>query len=289
MEKAKRASKSESYSSDQAEIIWAAAARMQADAEAKLLGEESPPRPLLEEFEIDAAHSTFNQDELKEIADDAGINPDFVELVLLQNKLDQVSPSEEENPLISRLVGFVDNGHVNSETILDYSINEVNSAIQRVFPSNQYALQLVDVIGDGQPGDTILKFKTPPGSASFGRISQIFVTLHPLAENKCQIKFRAEQIYSPRSKGQLMLSIFVGAGISWWPIPAMLGDYGSLAIGLACATTFFAGFLGLLAVTRWDNRKSIRQGKEILEEILQAIRADVKTKGMYASTIKEPI
>ncbi len=301
MERTRKQRKSEdNYSQDDAEAIWSIAAKLQSEAQERL---EERSKVISTRYEEDDKSSPlgFEENEVRSIAEEAGISAEFVDLALMKSRTEKLMTTRSSTrSWLSRLVSLDRNAAEKSLTI-DLPIDKVYDAMRRVFPSTEFGLHLADVIGDGSPGDTILGFSVPgvwtaTGVHSFGYrmshtdVKSIFASLHPISENQCQVSLRAEhkthteKAYFFLSLG---LSIFI-AGLISLPISFEILNFGGLqAVGLWAATTAIFNWIGLKGFRRvhlWGLKKT----KEAMLDLLKAVKVDAITDGSFSAPPLRP-
>lgn len=235
---------------------------------------------------------------------EAGIGAEFVQVAIAEIEGEsavQPPPSSWVSRAAGRLLGHPPRV-IEAARTLPASPQEVYAAMQRIFPNPPFGLVLRDTLGTDLFTDGVLVFETDITTAKtkfelqleFGDIKRILTTIRPASDraDACDVTLRAPV-------GRLGLNVVVGGGFTG------AGAGGGLAAGAAAAPEFItllgigAGLTSLftavaaiatgaaagglvLAAYRGLYRWGMRQGRQGLENLLQALTVDIRTQGAFA-------
>ena len=302
-----RASAETDISQEDAEFIWRDAAKLQAEAARKLEERSVEIAEGLDEHESDGASSFgFRIDEIRTVAEAAGISREFVELAILRLNSRKASgeTDELEGGWAERLLNHNDRS-IEVSRVIKAQTDEVYEAMKRVFVSPKYNLELVDVVGEGDD-DRILVFGLPSmysaqtsmGYTSFSMkmahagLKKVFVSIHPMGTNSCQVTVRAD-LAKPRRSHAIASGILLGVLAPLLAIlPAAILAKTGLVTGFPLVVAYLisafllgsAELAGLRALFRW----SVGKGEEGLTDLLKVVDTDARMKGDFRGSTAWP-
>ncbi len=287
------------FSRDEAQEIWSEASKLQAEA-ARHLQERSSGIADLQAEEKEASgilHVGLSPDEIRQIGEEAGIAAEFVDLAIAKQKATAAAETFSPGPTgdwAGKLLGYPARSLDVSRT-MGSSASETLEAMKRIFPSKRYGLELVDVYGDGTSEDSLLVFKVPRAystsmagssynsfamSMAYSDVNRLYVSIHALSENSCQVTTRMDL---DRSKRRNAWASILMSGVLAVAFAAMVGAFDSasmIPVILALLPLFFFGGLQLYKpLYRW----SVGKGVRAVENLLQVVDTDAKTGGGFSS------
>jgi hypothetical protein len=284
-----------------AEQVWKIASRLQAEAARRL---EARSKQIAQNVEPaqKSYGSGFSLDEVKAIAEEAGIEAVFVEQALREIAAAGLRPvplSDQQEAWASRFLG-TDQERLTVTRTIPAPVEEVLEAMKRVFPRHPYDLKLVEIIGDPQHlKDTTLVFEVPQLQAmvtdtggytafsyhmSISDLKQLFVSMHPLNDHQTEVTLQIDMAYGKGRNlkfGAWFTGIIAGIG-------GIVGGLVGLKTGDAVTPMVLGGLSGTLGtgwLSYWGYRVAyhwgLRKGREALEELLRALDVDARTQGAF--------
>lgn len=291
----------EEYTPEEAQDIWREASFLQAEA-AEQLEERSRGLARLQAEEDEASgvrRIGLTPSEVRHIGEEAGISREFVDLAIAKLKSAAAAEGGDKNSVewAEEILGYHERSLEVSRT-MSSSADKVFDAMKRILPGPRYGLELVDVFGDGSLEDTILVFKIPsiytvsasgtsytPFSMSmaYSDVNRLYVSVHSLAENSCQVTMRMDLNRSKRRNAiaaTAMSSIF--AVFLATAATALSGFSSFTALApiwlVTLAIVFYFGIKAYQPLYRWSTRK----GVNAVEELLKIVDVDAKTSGSFS-------
>ncbi len=283
----------------QAERIWRRAAELQAAA-----AERQEKRVRLAAAGAEPVDTEGVQvSDVRAAAIEAGIGEEYLQLALAETEADAaIRPGHggRMDRLAERFLGDPPDAVEVGRTIAA-TPEAVYEAMQRLFPNPPFGLSLIDTRGRDTFIDGVLVFahdaSLAPGSGftselNLGDVKQIFITLRAGAEaGTCDIVLRAPLT---RRRLNLMLgsvltgatgsvSGLLGAGAGSI-LAAALGIFGGAAAAVVLAPAIGAGALGVSGGVfgyRRMYRWGMRQARNALESLAQALVVDARTRGAF--------
>lgn len=282
-----------------AEEVWRIAARLQADAARRL---EERSRSIADSPTVDADSHRFTLSEVKAIGDEAGIDSQYIELALRKQAADQHVPkavSGEMSDTAGRFLATPEE-HLSVTRMIRAGKQQVLDAMQRVFPSDPYHLQLLEVIGDEKAlADSTMIFKVPQVEMavstsginvfayhmSIADLNRMTVTLHSIDEERTEVSIQLDLKYGKWRNFKVGAGLTAVGGV----VAALLGlaaSTGKLALGLVgvIGTTVATGLtLGaaIYFLYRWTFRNGLTKGQREITDLLAHIDVTARTGGGF--------
>lgn len=285
-----------------AELIWKTAARLQADA-ARRLDERSKNIASSGNTEKTIGNS-LSLHEVQSIAEEAGINTEYVALALKEIEAQKLHPkavTDRQMKWANRLLG-TDANELSISRVIQATPEQVMESLKRILPTAPYNLKLLDVIGDTENlQNAMLVFEVPTFDMGMGGedvfssfkynmsipdLNRLMVSLHALGENQTEISFRADMRHGKARNlkwGGWITGILGGlGGLIGGAMGRKTGDVVSGSVLGTFLGTLFSGWL-----YRWAYRSGLSKSEEELGKLLSAISVDARTSGAF-STPKSP-
>ncbi|MCI0435871.1 MAG: hypothetical protein L0271_19845 [Gemmatimonadetes bacterium] len=282
---------------EQAERVWRRAAELQAAA-----AERVEERMRLAAGRTEAAPGDgLRLSDVRDAAVEAGIADEFVQLALAEADADAtIRPGHggRMDRLAERFLGHPPDAVEISRTILA-AVETVYESMQRTFPNPPFGLSLVDTRGADLFVDGVLVFASAASLDSgfhwelnLGDVKQIFVMLRRGADaGSSELVLRA-----PLTRRRLNL----GLGSTFTAMTGSGGAVAGGAVGSVIATGVGAGAIATIAAIlapavylgavgaavgvygyRRAYRWGMKQARNALESLAQAIAVDVRTQGAF--------
>ena len=297
----------ETISEAEAQRVWQAAARLQAeaarrlDARSKVLAEEHRAAP------VEAA--AFTRAEVAEIAQAAGIDPSYVELAWREVEAEHARATTVSDARHDRASAFLgtDAERLTVTRTFRADPEDVLAAMERVFTADPYRLKLAEVLGDSDAlTDSVLVFDVPQVDAmssvsggytafsyamTIADLTRAVVTLHPLGDGRTEATM-AVDLRHGKARNFTVGAWLTGLGAT---VAALVGGVAGLALGDGGAGAVLGagiagsggGGLSWLAY-RAAYRAGLRKGKGALEDLLKAVDVNLRTGGAFAPTPSPP-
>ncbi len=272
-------------SSAAASALWQRAAQLQAQA-AHRLEEQAKER-----LGTDSTEG-LSLTQIKQIASESGIDPDFVQSAFTEALA--APPSPARSPQWERLATYLlgtQQQILEVSQLIPAAPEVVYPMLQQVFSSAAYGLTFYDTLGE------TLVFDVPPlatqgysyESLSYYMttvdIKQLFVTIQPVGIDCCEIKIQG---YLQRGRWMNTLGCGSVGGISAGIGGGIGALIGTKALALGGALLAFPGLVGaglLGAGALWGYRaayhQGITKGEETLAKLLRIVAAQIRTKGAF--------
>ncbi|NNC65996.1 MAG: hypothetical protein HKN84_14525 [Gammaproteobacteria bacterium] len=294
-----------SFDPETAEQIWHIAARLQAEAARRL---DDRSRAIAASPGSGVAYQGFTLSEVKMIGDEAGIDPQFIELALRQHAAQAHAPkavSGRMSDAAGRFLGTPED-RVTVTRVIRAGKEKVLEAMERIFPKEPFNLQLLEVIGDDQNlADSTLIFKVPQveqaltGAGlnmfayrmSIADLNRMTVTFHSIDEERTEVSVQLDLKYGKWRNLKLGASLagasglfagFIGFAIAMKK--TALGILGATGIGLTAALV-----LGLISYFgfRLAYRSGLRKGRNEMEDLLALLDVNTRTGGGFGAKAQE--
>ncbi|MBT8401116.1 MAG: hypothetical protein KJO98_11615 [Rhodothermia bacterium] len=293
-----RAAKKSTFDIDEAQEIWRIAARLQAEAAQRL---ENRSKALADPSDRGSQDHKFSVGELTAIAEEAGIDAEFVQVALEEREAQRYSSvtlSDEAGDRASRFLRTPEN-RIDISRVIRAPKKDVLDAMRAIFPAPPYNLELMEVVGDeDRLADSMLVFKVPQLSMvttaselnmfsyhmSIADLNRMIVRMHALDENSTEVSVQLDMRYGK------VRNLTYGVGIS-----AIFATLFGLIVGLAMGKKVgvaegIAGFLLTGIVTgyfsswlyRWAYRRGLKKGESQIEDLLKRVDVTARTGGSFA-------
>ncbi|MBO6574427.1 MAG: hypothetical protein JJ896_03340 [Rhodothermales bacterium] len=279
----------------EAKAIWSIASRLQAEASRRL---DERSRVIAESSGTPS--QSFSLDEIRHIGDEAGINAQFIDLAVRQHaaqKLDVGAPSPEQVALAERLLGSNEE-QISISRVIHADRESVLKAVEDIFTSERYNLQLVEAIGDPRNlADSTLIFRVPTSeimtaagginsfayAMSHSTLNRMTATLHEIdaerTEVSLQVDLSASKWRSFRVGGWISGGMAAFTALMTALIAANKSAMGW--VGIAGLTASISAAVGLAFgwATGWGYRYGLRKGKQAMQDLLGAVDIEARTGG----------
>ena len=290
-----------SFDPEAAEEIWRLAARLQAQAARRL---EGRTRAIANAEDTSLVAQEFTLSEVKEIGDEAGIDSQFIELALRQHAAQKHAPkavSSKMSDTASRFLGTPED-HITVTRVIRAEKSKILEAMERLFPSEPFNLQLLEVIGDDDNlADSTLIFKVPQveQAVSSSGVNMFAYRMSIADLNRMTVSLHA--IDAQRTEVTVQLDLGFGKWRNFnygaW-IAGVFGAMGGLIALLIAAKKSALGIVGLSTLTaaitlilgygtywgyRLAYRSGLRKGQKEIEELLAQVDVNARTGGGFAS------
>ncbi|NNE45927.1 MAG: hypothetical protein HKN37_04620 [Rhodothermales bacterium] len=282
-----------------AEEVWRIAARLQADAARRL---EERSRSIADSPTVDADSHRFTLSEVKAIGDEAGIDPQYIELALRKQAADQHVPQAVSGKMSDTAGRFLatPEEHLSVTRVIRAGKQQVLDAMQRVFPSEPYHLQLLEVIGDETAlADSTMIFKVPQVEMavstsginvfayhmSIADLNRMTVTLHSIDEERTEVSIQLDLKYGKWRNfkvGSWITGIFGSAiGFLVFVVGLKKMALGLMGVaGIAAMTGLILGY-GIYWGYRLAYRSGIRKGQREITDLLAQVDVTARTGGGF--------
>jgi hypothetical protein len=290
------------YEPEAAEEIWRLAARLQAEAARRL---EDRTRIIAQPEESAFVSQRFSLSEVKEIGDEAGIDPQYIELALRQHSAQKHAPksvSGRMSDTASRFLGTPQD-HITVTRVIRADKSRVLEAMERLFPSEPFSLQLLEVIGDDDRlADSTLIFKVPQVDQavsvtgvnvfayrmSIADLNRMTVSLHAIDENRTEVTIQLDLKYGKWRNftiGGWITGVFGAlAGFLALLIAAKKSALELVGLTTLTAVTAFIVGYGSYWAYRLAYRSGLKKGHREVEELLAQVDVSARTGGGFSGT-----
>jgi hypothetical protein len=292
------------FDQQQSELVWKISARLQAEAAQRL---ETRSKQLAQTNDSKSIGQGFTVDEIKSIAEEAGIETTFVAQALKQIESDAlqiVQVSDAEEARASKFLGTEEKSMVITR-IVKAKPEVVLEAMKRILPNDPYNLKLIEILGDESAlQDSTMVFEVPQidmsGATNSSAISnfsyqmsipdlkRVWITLHEISEGKTEITLSVDMKYGKMRNlnwGQwTVASLGVLGTVIGGVVGRKMGNgdvLGSILGGLLGGTL---GTSGTWALWRTAYRSGLNKSKQLLQEMLQFLDTDTRSKGAFTSS-----
>ncbi len=245
----------------------------------------------------------FSLSEVKLIGDEAGIDPQFIELALRQHAAEKHAPtsvSREMSDVAGRFLGTPEE-HVTVTRVIRADKGKVLDAMKKLFPSEPFNLKLLEVIGDEENlADSTLIFKVPQLEHAFSAsgvistfayrmsiadLNRMTVTLHSIDEERTEVSTQLDLKFGKWRNfkvGSWISGIF-GSAIGFLVLVVGLKKMALGLVGVAGIATMTGLILayGSYWAYRLAYRSGIRKGQREITELLAQIDVTARTGGGF--------
>ena len=282
-----------------AEEIWRMAARLQAEAASRL---DDRSRAIATASDSEFQRDGFSLSEVKMIGDEAGIDPQFIELALRQQAAEKhafKSISGQKSDLAGRFLGTSED-HVTVTRVIGAEKSKILAAMERLFPGEPFNLQLLEVLGGNDNlADSTLIFKVPQveqavsasGINTFAYrmsitdLNRMTVSLHALDEKRTEVSVQLDLKYGKWrnfSMGSWITGVFgVLAGLIALGIAAKKSALGVIGLSTLTATIALVLGYGTYWAYRLAYRSGLKKGRREIEDLLALLDVNARTGGSF--------
>lgn len=294
-------------STEQAEQVWLRAAQLQMDAASRVRQRTTAVAPV-----EGAPTSGYRLAEVQAAAQEVGIAPEFVQLALAELPAAAAAPAsaaaDQHDATITRLLGTSQRSIRVARTI-EAPAARALEALGRVVQAHPWQLTLLDTVG-GHPLDGgVMAFRIPKMQVSEGslnmfayratqlELAQLSLTVHALpgAADRTEIVAYGDLRPGAWKNAKWSRAIAGVTGAACGSVGAAFGI--KAAAGGALAALGIAGggaLLGLAAAAgsvllyRASYRGALQAMEEQLQEMLQAVSAEVRSRDVFGAPPPAP-